>query len=154
MEIPVTTLQYWRNQLAGGPQPQFAVGTNMTLWPSGNVYYVFTNGLTADKQRAFTNAAMEWSLFANVHFFPRTTQADYMYIMEDPALGGGLSAVGMVGPAQTFHIGPTAWTRGTLVHEVGHTFGLVHEHQRWTVTPTSPSFPTTSVRGRRLISPC
>ncbi len=51
-------------------------------------------------------------------------------VTNNASLNGGLSAVGMIGGPQLLQIGPNAWNRGTLCHEIGHVLGLVHEHQR------------------------
>lgn len=47
-----------------------------------------------------------------------------------PGLGGGNSAVGMIGGGQKLNIGSGSRNRGTLTHEIGHALGLLHEHQR------------------------
>ncbi len=130
MEYPVAALQTWRDQLATGVTPLFTIGSGVNFWPGGNVYYTFTNGISPVKQKAFTDAAAEWTLCANIHFIPWTGQANYVIVMENPALQGGLAVVGMVGGEQWIQIGTNAWNRHTLTHEVGHTLGLVHEHQR------------------------
>ncbi len=130
MRIQVPLLQYWRNQLAGAPQPQLAFDGTAPTWTGGNVYYSFSNNVSAVKQKAFLDGAAEWTTFANVHFFLRTTQANYVLVFEDANLGGGESTVGMVGGEQFLQIGPTAWNHATICHELGHTLGLVHEQSR------------------------
>jgi hypothetical protein len=118
--------------IAGGNRvtPQFAVQSPVTLWPGGVVPYVFDASVTASQQRIFLDAAGDISTFANVSFVTRTSQANYVLVKYIPTLGGGQSAVGMVGGAQNFDIGFESWNRWTLLHEMGHTLGLVHEHQR------------------------
>lgn len=53
-----------------------------------------------------------------------------MTVVENTEIEGGFSTVGMVGGQQFLDIGPTSWNRATICHELGHTLGLVHEHQR------------------------
>ena len=130
MMIPVSYLQSWRNKLAGGRQPNVAFNGTFTAWPGGNVYYSFSNNVSTVKQRAFLDGMAEWAMFANLHFIPRTSQANYVTIYEAAALEGGQSMVGMVGGQQFLLIGPIAWNRPTITHELGHTLGLVHEQQR------------------------
>ena len=130
MMIPVSYLQSWRNKLAGGPQPQLTFAGTFTAWPGGNIYYAFDASVSAPNQKAFLDAAAEWATFVNLRFIARTGQANYVIVTNNASLNGGLSAVGMVGGAQLLQIGPNAWNRGTLCHEIGHVLGLVHEHQR------------------------
>jgi len=129
-QVPTAYLQNWCNHLAGGPQPKLAFDQYFTAWPNGNVYYSFDSSVSAPHQKAFRDAAGEWATFANLHFIPRTNEANYVVVTNSPSLDGGVSAVGMVGGPQLLQIGPTAWNRPTLCHELGHTLGLVHEHQR------------------------
>lgn len=130
MMIPVSYLQGWRNKLAGRPQPNLAFSGGFTAWPGGNVYYSFSNNVSSVKQKAFLDGMAEWAMFANLHFVPYSNQTNYVLIYEATGGEGGQSMVGMVGGQQTIQIGPTSWNRGTICHELGHTLGLVHEHQR------------------------
>jgi len=134
MEILAANLKEWRNHLAGEPSKLSAFSGTAPTWPDGDVYYTFTtsgtNAVPDNLQKAFLDAAGEWATFADLHFVPWTTQANYVTIEVSNGLEGGESAVGMVGGQQFLSVGPGAWNRGTLCHEIGHTLGLVHEHQR------------------------
>lgn len=130
MRLLAAPLRDWRNHLAGGRAPRSAFDGLAPIWPGGKVHYAFNNNVSPAKQRAFLDAAREWATFANLEFLARTTQANFILVAENPNLGGGQSAVGMVGGPQALEIGPYAWNRGTLVHEIGHALGLIHEHQR------------------------
>ncbi len=134
MHILVTNLQAWRDQLAGGPAKLSAFSGDVPTWTDGDVYYSFatsgTNAVPENYQKAFLDAANEWATFADLHFIPRTTQSNYVTVQLAGGLEGGESAVGMVGGQQFLSVGLGSWNRGTLCHEIGHTLGLVHEHQR------------------------
>jgi len=134
MQILVSKLKAWRNQLAGAPSQDSTFDGSAPTWTSGNVYYEFTtsgsNAVSAAHQKAFLDGAAEWAMFANLHFFPHTSEPNYVTILENTNLEGGQSAVGMVGGQQFLQIGPEAWNRDTITHELGHTLGLVHEQQR------------------------
>ena len=130
MQILISQLRALRNKLAGGPQPKLAFDGVSPIWPGGNVYYDFDPSVTPAEQQAVRDGAAEWETFANLHFIPRTTEANYVTFREDDSLGGGQSAVGMIGGEQFTEFGPFAWNRGTICHEIGHALGLVHEHQR------------------------
>ena len=130
MQILVANLRAWRDQLAGEPVISFAFDGVAPAWTGGNVFYTFDASVSPAKQKAFLDGAAEWAMFANLHFIPRTSQANYITIRENPLLSGGQSAVGMVGGQQFLEIGPGAWSRAVICHEIGHALGLVHEHQR------------------------
>ena len=78
------------------------------------------------KKHSF-DAATDWAMFANVSFVARTSQADYVYVQEGTN-GDNSAGVGKLGGQQALTV--SAWTRNGICHEIGHTLGLVHEHQR------------------------
>lgn len=130
MQILVSNLRAWRNQLAGVPQPKLAFDGTAPTWPGGNVYYHFDSSVSPAEQQAVLDGAAEWATFANLHFIPRTAEANYITFRQNNSLGGGQSAVGMIGGEQFTEFGPNAWNRNTICHEIGHALGLVHEQQR------------------------
>jgi len=80
--------------------------------------------LTPAQQQTYLNGLREWELAANVQFIPRTTQAQYVFFKYDPA---GPNRVSASNP-QVVEINQL--TRGQICHEMGHSFGLLHEHVR------------------------
>ncbi|HTS16672.1 MAG TPA: M12 family metallopeptidase [Verrucomicrobiae bacterium] len=132
MFLQVSYLQAWRNELAGVPPPPSTFqGPTIPTWPGGNVYYTFSNNVSAVHQTYFVDGMNEWAMFANLHFIPRTTQSNYVTIVDGGTFQeGGNSFVGMEGGQQFIFVGSTSWNRPTICHELGHTLGLVHEHQR------------------------
>jgi Astacin (Peptidase family M12A) len=120
MDILATNLMTWRNHLAGSFSPASAFTGGTPTWTGGNVYYAFTNTLSVSRHKAFLDAAGEWAMFANLRFIPRTTQNNYIMVLENPSIPyGGRSAVGMVGGQQLLEINPTAWNRGLSVMRSG-----------------------------------
>ncbi len=130
MEILVTNLRAWRDELAGARTPRSAFDGVAPIWTAGNVYYQFSNNVSVANQKRYVDGIAEWTMFANLHFIPRTMQTNYITVLEDPTLSGGQSSVGMIGGQQFLKIGPDAWNRPTICHETGHALGLIHEHQR------------------------
>jgi len=130
MFVTVSNLRAWRNQLAGAPMPLSAFDGAIPTWTSGTVYYTFSNNVSVEHQQVFFDGMQEWATFANLQFIARTTQSNYVTIVDGgTSQEGGDSALGMVGGQQFIHIGGTSWNRGTICHELGHTLGLIHEHQ-------------------------
>ena len=131
MDILVSRLKGWRNRLAGVPSPELAFDGVAPMWTGGNVYFNFDGSVTVAHQKVFMDCAAEWATFANLHFIPRASQANYITVQEEVTSGeGGHSAVGMVGGQQFLVISTVAWDHATVCHELGHALGLVHEHQR------------------------
>lgn len=131
MQLLTDRLRAQQNLVVGGSTTNTLAADGLApLWSSGTVYYTFDASVSAAKQKAFLDGAAEWAMFANLRFLPRTSQANYLTVREIPGLGGGQSAVGMIGGQQFIDFGPGAWTRSVICHEIGHALGAIHEHQR------------------------
>ncbi len=110
----------------------FAAGDTIQLWPaSGGVYQIpytiETSATNLSAALAYVNGALSGML----QFVPQTTEANYVTFNFNPADLTGVceSSVGMAG-GQQFITGSAECATGTLVHEMGHAIGLLHEHQR------------------------
>jgi hypothetical protein len=93
-------------------------------WPGGTVPYVIDPALSAAQRQTYLNGLREYELAANVHFIPRTSETQYVFFKYDPA---GPNLVSGSNP-QLVEI--NLLTRGQICHEMGHSFGLLHEHVR------------------------
>ncbi len=126
------TLRAMGDRLSGRTvTPNSATDAGVLLWTGGNIYYAFNGNVTPEHREVFITAAADWETWANVHFIARVSQANYVMVNDGGAsLGGGNSAVGMIGGAQQLNIGSNSWNHGTLCHETGHALGLQHEQQR------------------------
>ncbi|MGZ4966939.1 MAG: M12 family metallopeptidase [Chthoniobacterales bacterium] len=128
MILPRSFVKAARDILAAnGAQTEAAFDGGVVLWPGGVIPYVFDGNVTALHEKMFLDGAAEWASVANLTFVPRTNQTDYVHVQEGMN-GDNSSAVGKLGGAQDLTV--SAWVRSVITHELGHTIGLVHEHQR------------------------
>lgn len=93
-------------------------------WPGGTVPYVIDPALSPAQQQTYLNALREYELAANVHFIPRTSEAQYVLFKYDPT---GFDSVSGSNPQV---VAVSSLTRSQICHEMGHSFGLLHEHTR------------------------
>ncbi len=97
-----------------------------TKWPSGIVPYSFSGTISPTEQSQMRAAMDSWQEVAGVTFVPRTSQSNYIYIIED---GGNYSYIGMIGGEQPVSI--YNWTyKYIIMHELAHALGLWHEQSR------------------------
>jgi hypothetical protein len=104
--------------------------TSNGLWPLVNGVHIIpyvTTGTSANLTSALTYFNQQFSGF--IQFQPRNGQANYVNITVEGGGNEGFSNVGMVGGEQSMTCGEGCGL-ATWVHEMGHTVGLLHEHQR------------------------
>lgn len=93
-------------------------------WPGGVVYYNIASSVSSNTQIAAAIAEVQAK--TSVKFVPKVLQTNYVTF----TLGRGpSSSVGMIGGQQFISLGISA-TKGEILHEIGHTLGLLHEHTR------------------------
>jgi uncharacterized repeat protein (TIGR01451 family) len=117
---------------SGASSDGFSLGYVSQLWPEvGGVYQIPYTIETAATNLSAALSYVNSTLTGIIQFVPQTTQPNYVTFNFDPSdfSGSCESSVGMVG-GQQFVGGSVSCALATIVHEMGHTIGLFHEHQR------------------------
>jgi hypothetical protein len=103
--------------------------TGVKRWPAGIIPYEIRSGVSS-RQREDIRFAMEHIMaHTDVDFVPRTTQTDYIQFKVPNDGVSCASSVGRVGGYQAVLVAE-ACGRHDIIHLLGHTLGLVHEHSR------------------------
>lgn len=93
-------------------------------WLGGVIPYAFDPTLSAEQKETYLDGLREYELAGNITFIPRTPETQYVLFKYSPT---GPNLVSGSNP-QVVEI--NLLTRGQICHEMGHSLGLEHEHQR------------------------
>ena len=99
------------------------------FWPSAIVPYEIDLGFIEKALAHIGQAINEWNTKTPITLVKRTIESDFVRFR--PKGGGCRTAVGRIGGEQSIWLyGLDGCGIGTAIHEIGHTVGLWHEHQR------------------------
>jgi uncharacterized protein (TIGR02145 family) len=107
------------------PSTRGAVYAEGNLWPENTVYYTINTNLPNPER--VTQAIDYYHTYTNLNFVERTNQANYIDFIYDA--NGCSSFLGMIGGKQLIRLADWG-TKGTVIHEIGHAIGLLHEHSK------------------------
>ncbi|MEE9335846.1 MAG: M12 family metallopeptidase [Granulosicoccaceae bacterium] len=101
------------------------------VWPTGVIPYVLHEDLTAIEKTRVLEAAQHWNdrtaiSLVPLNDAPAELQQDYLMFTQAK---GCASWVGRQGGEQEIWIGADC-SVGSMIHEIGHAVGFVHEHTR------------------------
>ncbi len=96
----------------------------VTRWPYGWVYYTIAEDIP--KPERITDAIKHWEDRTDIQFKERSKEKNYINFVKS---SGNWSYLGMLGGRQEIGISDRG-KMGTMVHEIGHALGLIHEHSR------------------------
>jgi hypothetical protein len=96
----------------------------------------FAPGVTPEQQSAVLAACARWTAAAGVRCVRHGSETLFVTVSTntEPKYDSSCaSSVGLgwnAGSAMSIHLGRSCWAPGVILHELGHSFGLIHEHQR------------------------
>jgi astacin len=116
---------------AKSPEPQASVLTfkaGPQQWPDRTMAYDIDPAIP-NPQRILDGIA-HWNTKTQFRIVPRTTEVNYVHFKHDATLDAACaSSLGMVGGAQAI-LTTDACSTGSVIHELGHAWGLEHEQIR------------------------
>ncbi|XP_023287566.1 zinc metalloproteinase nas-13-like [Orussus abietinus] len=101
-------------------------------WPGGIVYYKINSKFTAQERQAILAAMADYHMYTCIQFKPYTgAEPDFVRIKKGRS--GCWSSVGRKTGGQTLNLQTPACIRkkGTIIHELMHTLGFLHEQSRF-----------------------
>ncbi len=109
-----------------------AVMLKVQFWEDGVLPLGFAKDIPDEKRAQLLAACAEWSRVAAVRGLGGCYKGRSLAVTQN--LGDCWSLAGMGANIGTLkrrmNLGKQCWSRRTLLHELGHAFGLIHEHQR------------------------
>jgi hypothetical protein len=112
----------------GGPHGASFESFTARPWEFGIIPISFDADVTSSERTAFFDACDQWA-GAGVTCVRWANDPVWVHVQKS---GEGCYArvgMGTSGP-QPINLADGCWRSGIIVHEIGHAFGLVHEHQR------------------------
>ncbi|MCQ9640865.1 M12 family metallopeptidase [Chryseobacterium sp. WG14] len=105
-------------------------GASFSRWPGAKIYYSVAGNMGSINANKITTAVNEYNSKTNTQWIPRTNQANYVeFIFGSSSGSDGWAHIGYQGGKQTISLDQYI-SVGSVIHEMGHTVGLYHEHAR------------------------
>ena len=109
-------------------RPLSIASTGTKLWPNSTAYYVIDSDIPV--MQNILDAIAYWNDRQPFKLIPRTDQPNYIHFRKITTDAACNSSVGMIGGEQ--FVGVTAGcSTGAAIHEIGHSWGLLHEQERY-----------------------
>ncbi|OCA79984.1 hypothetical protein BBH99_04960 [Chryseobacterium contaminans] len=105
-------------------------GATFSRWPNRTIYYTIASNMGSINVNKINTAVSEYNSKTNVRWVQRTNQSNYVEFIFGSSNGSdGWAHIGYQGGKQTISLDQYI-SVGSVIHEMGHTVGLYHEHAR------------------------
>ncbi|RQO36843.1 hypothetical protein DBR39_17385 [Chryseobacterium sp. KBW03] len=105
-------------------------GASFSRWPGGKIYYTVASNMGSINVNKITSAVNEYNSKTNAQWIPRTNQSNYVeFIFGSSSGSDGWAHIGYQGGKQNVSLDQYI-SVGSVIHEMGHSVGLYHEHTR------------------------
>ena len=126
----VEEMEQWAAEAAdktGALEGVVRTGTQFR-WPGGVVPFTIDPALP--NRARVTDAIAHWHSRTKIKFVARTNESNFVTFRPGPAEEFCNSSIGMKGNGQQFINLAPGCSKGSTIHEIGHTVGLWHEQSR------------------------
>lgn len=105
-------------------------GATYSRWPNRTIYYTIAGNMGSINVNKINTAVNEYNSKTNARWVQRTNQSNYVEFIFGSSNGSdGWAHIGYQGGKQTISLDQYI-SVGSVIHEMGHTVGLYHEHCR------------------------
>ncbi|XP_057332160.1 tolloid-like protein 2 [Microplitis mediator] len=131
LEVIDEISEFGKNQTTNKDRRSHAVKTKDRLWDGGIIPYEIDKVFTLAQYQLIRQAMQLWERSTCIQFVPRIEGVHKDYTLITKEYCGCCSVVGKNSDEEQFiSLHDECMDRYTLLHELGHTIGLYHEHTR------------------------
>uniref|UniRef100_A0A0N5B4H6 Metalloendopeptidase n=1 Tax=Strongyloides papillosus TaxID=174720 RepID=A0A0N5B4H6_STREA len=118
----------WTNSQKSGIRRNGVISI-IKKWPNGRIPYIISSQYSVSERAVLAKAIQEYHSRTCIRFVPKTSaDTDYLYIGK---IDGCFSDVGRAGGRQELSLDNGCLQYDTAIHELMHSVGFYHEHERW-----------------------